>query len=124
MSPRRLSFTHRTDSSSVRRAVLTFLKGCQGPDQVEDSLLVITELVQNVVRHTGDGGDVVLTRGPDAVLIEVSDGSPEMPHALAADARRTGGRGLFLVRAMSLAWGMKRVVGGKVVWAKMAATPA
>ena len=85
---------------------------------------MITELVQNVVRHTGDGGDVVLTSRPGAVLIEVSDASPEMPRALGADARRPGGRGLFLVRAMSQAWGMRRIVGGKVVWATMAATPA
>ena len=124
MSPRRLSFTHRTDSSSVRRAVLTFLSGCQDADQVQDSLLVITELVQNVVRHTDNGGDVVLSRRPGAVLIEVSDASSEMPRALGSDSRRSGGRGLLLVRAMSLAWGMKRIVGGKVVWAKMAATPA
>ena len=104
--------------------MLTFLKGCQDADQVEDSLLVITELMQNVVRHTDNGGDVVLTRSPDAVLIEVSDASSEMPHALNSDSRRAGGRGLYLVRAMSQAWGMKRIVGGKVVWARMAATPA
>jgi hypothetical protein len=123
MEARRLSFTHQTDTGTIRRAATPFLDDSQDADQVRDSLLVITELVQNVMRHTCSGGDLVLSHCPGGVLIEVSDASADLPEALAPDPRRVGGRGLLLVRAMSLAWGVRPIPGGKTVWATIAAGP-
>ncbi|MBL7253483.1 ATP-binding protein [Paractinoplanes lichenicola] len=84
---------------------------------LDDALLVITELVENVVQHTGDGGELTVSRHDDAIRIEVADTSAELPRQYPPDARRIGGRGMLLVAAMTRAWGSHPREGGKVVWA-------
>jgi hypothetical protein len=43
-----------------------------------------------------------------------------MPDPQAADDRAEGGRGLLLVSALSVAWGVEALPdGGKVVWAEL-----
>ena len=85
----------------------------QEPEQVEDTQLVITELVQNVVQHTGDGGVLALSLRVDGVLVEVTDRSVDMPEMLDPDARRIGGRGLLVVAAVSRSWGGATGSGGQ-----------
>ena len=119
MDQLRLPFDHRADSAALRHRAGNALAGWQDPACVEDSLLVIAELVGNVIQHTGDGGELTLTCRPDTVLIEVSDGSRAMPAPQRPDSRRIGGRGLLLVAAMSHAWGSERTAAGKVVWAEV-----
>jgi anti-sigma regulatory factor (Ser/Thr protein kinase) len=120
MDALRLPFDHGTDSAVLRRTAQRVLASWQSPDLVDDTLLVITELVQNVVQHTGDGGELTLSRSPEAVLIEVSDRSFDMPRVYPPDARRLGGRGLLVVSAMCRDWGSRRTIAGKVVWAELA----
>jgi anti-sigma regulatory factor (Ser/Thr protein kinase) len=117
MDPLRLPFTGSTDYASVRRDARRTLSEWQSPELVDDAILVITELVENVVQHTGDGGELVLRRGDDAVRIEVADTSPQLPRQYPPDPRRIGGRGLLVVAAMARAWGSRRSDHGKVVWA-------
>ena len=79
---------------------------------------------------------VALAWNGDAVLIQVTDGSATLPvcgartlgHAEGDQGRsgsgesgNPGGRGLMLVNAMTSEWGSTRVMGGKTVWAVMAA---
>ena len=115
----RLPFVDRADSAALRHAAGDTLAVWQTPALVEDSLLVIAELVGNVIQHTGSGGELVLSCRPDTVLIEVSDGSRAMPDPQRPDPRRIGGRGLLLVAAMSRSWGSERTADGKVVWAEL-----
>ncbi len=122
MDPLRLPFEHSTDYAALRQHARQALDRWQDPALVGDSLLVITELVENVVQHTGDGGELVLHRHDDAVRIEVHDSSPELPRQLGPDPRRIGGRGLLLVSAVTRAWGTRSNSGGKVVWADIALT--
>jgi anti-sigma regulatory factor (Ser/Thr protein kinase) len=120
-----LPFTHDADSASIRRTARHALSGWQTPpDLVADTLVVITELVQNAVRHTGDGGELVVRRRPDAVLVEVQDTSSHLPETYPPDPRRIGGRGLHLVAALAHEWGSRRVTTGKIVWARMPAEQA
>jgi anti-sigma regulatory factor (Ser/Thr protein kinase) len=123
MDPLRLPFAHRTDYSALRQYARQVLGEWQTPELVDDSLLVITELVENVVQHTGDGGELLLHRRDDAVRIEVTDTSPELPRAYGPDPRRIGGRGLLLVAALTRAWGTRADGHGKVVWAEVPLTP-
>ena len=123
MDSLRLSFSGELDSASIRRTARQALSGWQTPEQVDDTLVVITELVHNAVQHTGDGGELVMSHRPGVVLIEVSDHSPELPEACAPDPRRVGGRGLLLVAALAHAWGSRRVAAGKIVWAQMPTEP-
>ena len=119
MDPMRLPFAHRTDYAALRQHARNVLNEWQTPELVDDTLLVITELVENVVQHTGDGGELLLHRRGDAVRIEVADTSPELPRAYGPDPRRIGGRGLLLVGALTRAWGTQAGDHGKMVWAEV-----
>src|SRR5918998_3519743 len=99
MDPLRLRFAHGADYAALRSRARQTLDDWRCPDMADDALLVITELVENVVQHTGDGGELVMVRRDDAVRIEVADTSPEAPRAYGPDPRRIGGRGLLLVSA-------------------------
>ena len=92
---------------------------------IEDAQLLTSELVANAVLH-GDG-DVGLrvNEEPGFVHIEVSDtgeGAPGVTPAVEAD---TGGRGLFLVDALSSQWGVTPPHPGsgvKSVWFELRQT--
>jgi anti-sigma regulatory factor (Ser/Thr protein kinase) len=115
----RLSFTHDPDGASIRQTANRVLAGWQTPDLIADTLVVITELIHNVVTHTPDGGELVISRRGDGVLIEVLDDSSDLPAACLPDARRIGGRGLLLVDGLARNWGSHRTGTGKTVWAQM-----
>ncbi|WP_433306346.1 ATP-binding protein [Actinoplanes sp. CA-030573] len=117
----RLPFARAEESARMRATVAHLLTG-QPADMVHDVLLVVTELVDNVVQHTGDGGELRVACGDDAVRVEVRDRSREFPCLQRPDPRRPGGRGLILVAAIAHSWGSEPTGGGKVVWAEM--TPA
>lgn len=89
----------------------------------DDVVLVLSELLGNAVRHgqppvrftvTGDAGDV---------LISVEDADPHPPVDPAAgpspDVGQESGRGMFIVAALSRAWGWRRTPAGKLVWARL-----
>ncbi|GAA0461618.1 hypothetical protein Ade02nite_16190 [Paractinoplanes deccanensis] len=118
MQALRVPFDHRTDSAALRHAVHDRLVSRQAGEVVDDTLLVITELVQNVIQHTGDGGELTLSRSAD-VLIEVYDHSRDLPHLLRPDPRRLGGRGMLVIDAVSDDWGSRLTANGKVVWARL-----
>src|SRR5204863_5489607 len=70
--------------------------------------MIVTELVTNAVRH-GPGGPVELAieTGGNGVRGEVADPGPGIRHHELVKRRATddGGRGLFLVDALSDSWG-------------------
>jgi hypothetical protein len=117
----RLPFDHDTDSASLRHAAEDRLLSWQAAELVDDTLLVITELVQNVIQHTGHGGELALSHPSDVVLVEVFDSSRDLPRVIGPDPRRLGGRGMLLVDAISRAWGSQLTATGKVVWAHLPA---
>lgn len=71
---------------------------------------VLTNLLDNAIRHTPEGGEIVvkLQQGKDGVQVEVSDTGPGIPGELQAvlftrpafssDSSRSGGLGLMIVR--------------------------
>jgi anti-sigma regulatory factor (Ser/Thr protein kinase) len=71
--------------------------------------MIVTELVTNAVRH-GPGGPVELAieAGGNGVRGEVADPGPGIRRQQLARRRATeeGGRGLFLVDALSDSWGL------------------
>ena len=84
--------------------------------------MIITELVTNAVRH-GPGGPVELALhvGGRGVHGEVADPGPGIHHHDLDRRRPTeeGGRGLFLVDALSDSWGLSR--DRSRVWFEIAA---
>ncbi|MEV8018973.1 ATP-binding protein [Streptomyces sp. NPDC086554] len=96
----------------VRNALETLGLG----DLAESAALCTSELVTNVHQHTK--GDVHLRAAVAAthVRIAVYDGSEQLPAPRRAPAEDTGGRGLFLVTALSDVCGVTPTGGGKGVW--------
>ena len=112
--------------SSVRRArhaVAAQLSdaGVAAIDQ-GDTLLVLSELVSNAVRHADPlpSGDVQVAWSltADAVHLEVTDGgSTTFPRATVATLSALGGRGLEIVRAICRDWGVTEGTQSVTVWA-------
>ena len=82
-----------------------------GKDDCWRAEMIVTELVTNAVRH-GPGGPVELAieAGGSGVRGEVADPGPGIHHYELDKRRATeeGGRGLFLVDALSDSWGLSR----------------
>jgi DNA-binding NarL/FixJ family response regulator len=83
----------------------------------DDVELLVTELVTNAVLHGGSAPEVALLLLPDAIRVEVADGSSEMPQLRAATLEDTSGRGIALVDELASRWGAEPGAdGGKTVW--------
>jgi anti-sigma regulatory factor (Ser/Thr protein kinase) len=99
-----------------------------------DSELLVSELVTNAVKATAgrDEAAVRLRLSGDStrVLIEVWDADPRAPapkdlgEHVTPDPQEEGGRGLFLVAALSARWDWypTREPAGKVVWCEIEAS--
>lgn len=109
-----------TAAREARQRVRTACRG-QCPPEVSDSLeLIASELVGNVYRHGGGEVELRVDVAGDSVLLEVSDPDEGHPRLRCAGADEESGRGLFLVEAVSTAWGVTpRPDGGKSVWAQV-----
>jgi len=91
------------------------------PGLIDDVQLAVSELVTNAVRHAGT--DVVMTlRLDDKLVVEVQDSDPELRHPAVptTDPLATSGRGLQIVSAVSVDWGVRSVPDGKIVWFALA----
>ncbi|NBM16202.1 ATP-binding protein [Streptomyces sp. GC420] len=96
-----------------------------------DLQLCVSELLTNVVRHLGDGVPVTVrvARAVDGrTRLEVTDPDPRASPVLCrAAADDETGRGLALLDAVALCWGVDQGPGTKTVWCELptgAAAPA
>lgn len=89
-----------------------------------DIELCVTELVGNVIRHVGEGTPVrvrVARAGEYRLRVEVEDPCPRaLPVLLNATAEDESGRGLALLDAVALRWGVEPGPAGKKVWCEVA----
>ncbi|MGQ0778763.1 MAG: ATP-binding protein [Pseudonocardiales bacterium] len=85
--------------------------------------LVVSELVDNVVRHAHTAAVLTLEQGDRGLRIAVRDGAPggllSGPSQGNTGARRPG-RGLELVARLATSWGIEMHPVGKTVWAQIA----
>jgi anti-sigma regulatory factor (Ser/Thr protein kinase) len=110
-------------AARARAAVRQAAEDCDvGPDDRWRAEMIVTELVSNAVRH-GPGGPLELTihAGGSGLRGEVADPGPGIQHNELVRRRATeeGGRGLFLVDALSDSWGLSR--SRSRVWFEVAA---
>ncbi|WP_374199002.1 ATP-binding protein [Streptomyces sp. GESEQ-35] len=103
----------------IRRIVRSLLREWELAELTDAAELAVTELVANVVRHVPDRRcGVLVLRLAAGVRVEVSDGSPQLPHARGALCLEAeDGRGLALLDAVVDKWGVdRRGEAGKTVW--------
>ncbi|MEU8625461.1 ATP-binding protein [Streptomyces sp. NPDC048669] len=137
---------HMLLASNIRFAAMLTAVGCSRmfirhvlrdwnlSDHIDAAELVVSELVTNAVKSTGltdtepKWADIkahhivgVQLRVIDTSLyVEVWDRSPVNPVKQPQADDSEGGRGLFLIEALSRRWGIHRPpAGGKIVWAEL-----
>ncbi len=123
-----------TAVSASRAFIRQTLHNWRLPAQVDAAELVVSELVTNAVKSTGVTDPEprwtdlrahhvvgVQLRAMDAGLyVEVWDGGSGSPTLQEPAPEAEGGRGLFLLDAVSQRWGVHHPgSGGKVVWARL-----
>jgi anti-sigma regulatory factor (Ser/Thr protein kinase) len=88
-----------------------------------DVQLCVTELVGNVIRHLGEGTPVrvrVVRADGGRTRVEVADPDPRaLPVLLRATGDDESGRGLALLEAVALRWGVEQGAAGKTVWCEL-----
>jgi hypothetical protein len=57
------------------------------------------------------------------VVVEVHDGSTDVPFARHPEAWEVSGRGLALIDAICERWGVRETTHGKIVWARLSIAP-
>lgn len=107
----------------ARHLVATLLCEWGLLDLADDAQLVLGELVANSVEHArGATLRITVTRtGPAHVRVAVEDKSRTRPQVVTAGPDDEGGRGLFLVDALSERWGVDVLRRGKRMWADLRA---
>ncbi|NIH84189.1 ATP-binding protein [Amycolatopsis granulosa] len=81
-----------------------------------DAAVVVTELVENTLRHTRGAPRLALELHRDELTVRVTDDDPH--EAVMREGGHPPGLGLLLVAQTSREWGCDRVPsGGKTVWA-------
>ncbi|MER5648843.1 ATP-binding protein [Streptosporangium sp. NPDC002524] len=91
-----------------------------GHPALENVTLLVSELVTNAVIHSDsrNGGRVTLALvdGYDFIHADVADEGSESVPQVSTDMFAEGGRGLFLVEAISSRWGIYTDCAGRTVW--------
>jgi len=119
MSSRRV-FEPRADDVGAARHFAKAVVESWGVSS-DDIEIVVGELAANAQRHAGSCFGVSLDQMSGAVLIEVTDASPQLPRLLSTPPSRTAGRGLVMVDRLARSWGVRNdLEGGKIVWAEIA----
>ena len=86
---------------------------------LEDALLVVSELVANAIAHAHSAPSLRLSYASGTLRIEVTDDGTGMPEPREPSTTRLGGRGLYLITAVTTVWGTEETAEGKVVWAEL-----
>jgi hypothetical protein len=93
------------------------------PDLADTAELLVSELMTNAIRASAGlmSPAVALWLLSDGrcVVVQVGDGSHELPVRQDADTDSASGWGLLLVESLSRDWGSYRRANGKVVWARI-----
>lgn len=106
----------------ARRLVAELLAAWQRAEAVEVAQLLVSEVVTNAVRFVGDRGALCLSvsLNTEHIRIAVDDGSSLRPALRSVSDDDESGRGMHLVAALALRWGVADVLDGqgpgKQVW--------
>jgi CheY-like chemotaxis protein/anti-sigma regulatory factor (Ser/Thr protein kinase) len=110
------------DMASVRRArefvEVTLTRWQTGVD-IDDALIVTSELVTNAITHARSSCELRLSVTAHALRIEAVDHGPGTPDLQIPSHKGDHGRGLHIIANLTTAWGIEIISGGKIVWADL-----
>ncbi len=111
-------FPSDTEAPRLARWWLAELLRSEGLDhELNDLLVMVSELATNAVKHARSRFEVVVHADDRRIRIEVSDTSDSVPQVQWVPAGATSGRGLLIVETLSDGWGVTASEGGgKSVW--------
>lgn len=109
--------------SAARRFVATSLRAWQLDQLLDVVVLLTSELVTNAVIHANSPVRVSMTRDGEEVVLAVADTSQIPVRVRQHDTVATTGRGMRLVAALSLRWGVVENTPGKEVWCALPLDP-
>jgi anti-sigma regulatory factor (Ser/Thr protein kinase) len=104
--------------ATARLLVRTALAGRE-PGQIDDALLVVSELMTNAIREATQPVELRIGTATERVRLTVTDCSPGEPCLRDASPDSDHGRGLYLVDAIAESWGWVPGAAGKTVWAEL-----
>jgi anti-sigma regulatory factor (Ser/Thr protein kinase) len=105
----------------ARRMVARACRDWDVPHVSDDAELVVTELVENAIRHARTGCDIDIELFGGELRISARDGSTAPPRRVYPDPTRPGGRGLLLIEKLCRDWGFELTDHGKRVWTVLSA---
>ncbi len=103
-------------AGTARTFVRRTLEHWQRPENVDDAMLLATELVTNAVVHARSGVQVRLLAFADRIRVEVTDTGAGSLHLRTPHDGALSGRGLFMVQELARTWGTSSGEDAKVVW--------
>ncbi|MFI0959942.1 SpoIIE family protein phosphatase [Streptomyces sp. NPDC021080] len=110
--------------SMARKAATTQLAHWDiDADLVDNTALIVSELVTNAVRYAEGPIRLRLILG-DTLTCEVADDSSTAPHLRRALDTDEHGRGLFITAQLTRRWGVRGVDRGKAIWAEQDLVPS
>ncbi|MGW1927229.1 ATP-binding protein, partial [Streptomyces massasporeus] len=112
------TFPNRPESAGQarRRAMDQLAEWGLAQDVIDDTALVVSELVTNSVRYAKGPIQLRLIRD-GALVCEVTDDSSASPHLRRALDADENGRGLFITAHLTQRWGVRPSERGKTLWA-------
>jgi len=108
--------------AAARRFIASSLADWDRASEVEDVVLLTSEVVTNLVMHAGPHGPgeeivVDVHWADDLVRVEVSDWRPgTLPADQSIGPDGLSGRELLLLDVLARAWGVRASPAGKTVW--------
>jgi anti-sigma regulatory factor (Ser/Thr protein kinase) len=125
----RIELTPGPLRSAEARAQVGYVCTAWGLDHVAHrARMIVSELVENAVKHADTGIDVTVTALRDLLHVRVRDRSTRLPVRREPDRRGPEpqpppGEGLRVVEQHATTWGVTPTDDGKIVWATIRTRP-
>ncbi|MEU3615995.1 ATP-binding protein [Streptomyces sp. NPDC006872] len=111
------------EMAALRRLMRLHLNLWGLPEVVDDAQLCVTELVSNVIAHVGTGTPTTLAVSMNGAHLRIEIQDPDtraLPTLLQSGVDSEGGRGMALVDATAVRWGVELHGNRKVTWCELA----
>jgi anti-sigma regulatory factor (Ser/Thr protein kinase) len=115
VSPERV-FPNAPGGVGAARAFVADALRNADPNVLDAAVLMVSELATNAVVHTTSPFDIGIDQSDHEVRISVTDHGPGTPRLRTATSVDTDGRGLGIVAAFAVDWGVDQGPHSKTVW--------